>query len=161
VKWPSCDNNSIYLCWIVAERAIQAESDMVGIPYKVYVVVEREFGEQLANLAPGVPVWIVNTPPNRAVAQRLWKERNRRDHLTGITTFNDLESSSPEDLLVSELDTIDLHHGSHSANPPYTILEVLGAPLSDRIKAELSQYGFDEFQPNAEGFSAVRPVPCE
>jgi hypothetical protein len=63
---------------------------MVGIPYKVYVVVEREFGEQLANLAPGVPVWIVNTPLNRAVAQRLWKERNRRDHLTGITTFNDL-----------------------------------------------------------------------
>jgi hypothetical protein len=79
----------------------------------------------------------------------------------GITTFNDLESSSAEDLLVSELDTIDLHHGSHSANPPYSILEVLGAPLSDRIKAELSQYGFDEFHPNAAGFSAVRTVRSE
>jgi len=43
---------------------------------------------------------------------------------------------------VSELDKIDVHRGSHSANPPYTIPEVLGAPLSDRIKAELSQYGF-------------------
>jgi hypothetical protein len=43
---------------------------------------------------------------------------------------------------MSELDKIDVHRGSHSANPPYTIPEVLGAPLSDRIKAELSQYGF-------------------
>jgi hypothetical protein len=125
---------------------------MVGIPYKVYVVVEREFGEQLANLAPGVPVWIVNTPLNRAVAQRLWKERNRRDHLTGITTFNDLESSSPEDLLVSELDTIDLHHGSHSANPPYTILEVLGAPLSDRSKRNSLNTVLTNFNPTPKVF---------
>jgi hypothetical protein len=91
------------------------------------------------------------------VAQRLWKEAQSGDHLTGITTFNDLESSSPEDLLVSELDTIDLHHGSHSANPPYTILEVLGAPLSDRIKAELSQYGFDEFSTQRRRFFCCAP----
>jgi hypothetical protein len=100
----------------------------------------------------------VNTPLNRVVAQRLWKERNQKGHLTGITTFNDSKSSSAEDLLVSELDKIDLHHGSHSAKPPYTILEVLGATVSGRIKAELSQYGFYEFQPCAPGFRAVQPV---
>jgi hypothetical protein len=70
----------------------------------------------------------------------------------GIPTFNDQKPSSAGDLLVSDLDTIDLHHGSYSASPPYTIPEVLGAPLSDRIKAELSHYGFDEFHPNSEGF---------
>jgi hypothetical protein len=129
------------------------------VPYTVYVVVEREFGEHLAEFAPGGPVWIVNTPLNRVVARRLWKERNPKGHLTGITGFNDSKSSSAEDLLVSELDKIDLHHGSHSANPPYTMLEVLGAPLSDRIKAELSQYGFDEFHPGAAGFRAIRPRP--
>jgi hypothetical protein len=64
---------------------------MVAVPYKVYVVVEREFGEQLAKLPPDAPIWIVNTPPNRAVAERLWKERNQEGHLTGITTFNDLK----------------------------------------------------------------------
>jgi hypothetical protein len=134
---------------------------MVVVPYKVYVVVDREFGERLTNLAPGVPVWIVNTPLNRTVAERLWKERNQQGYLTGITTFDDLESSSAEDLLLWELDTIDLHHGPQSADPPYTILEVLGTPLSDRIRAELSQYGFDEFHPSAGGFSAVRPAPPE
>jgi hypothetical protein len=130
------------------------------VPYTVYVVVEREFGEHLAEFAPGVPVWIVNTPLNRVLAQRLWKH-NPKGHLTGITRFSDSKSSSAADLLVSELDKIDLHHASHSANPPYTILEVTGASLSDRIKAQLSQYGFDEFRPSAAGFRAMKPVPSD
>jgi hypothetical protein len=103
----------------------------------------------------------VNTPLNRVVARRLWKKRNQKGHLAGITTFNDSKSSSAEDLLVSALDKIDLHHGAHSANPPYTILEVLGAPLSDRVIAELSQYGFDELHPGAAGFRPVQPVPSD
>jgi hypothetical protein len=112
----------------------------------------------LAKLPAGVPVWILDTPINRDVAQRLWKDRPQESHLTGITTFEDSGYSSGEDLLVPKLDTIDLHHGSHSANPPYTVLEVLGTPLNDRIKAELSQYGFDEFHSNSVGFCAIRPV---
>jgi hypothetical protein len=60
---------------------------MGDVPYTVYVVVEREFGEHLAEFAPGVPVWIVNPPLNRVVAQRLWKERNPKGHLTGITNL--------------------------------------------------------------------------
>ena len=134
---------------------------MVAVPYKVYVVVDREFGEELAKLAPGVPVWIVDTPVNRAVANRLRDERQEENHVTGITTFKDFDRSSAEDILLSELNTIDLHHGSHSANPPYTILEVFGTPLNSRIKAELSQYGFDEFQPKSAGFCALRPLPPE
>jgi hypothetical protein len=30
--------------------------------YKVYVVVDREFGEKLLKLVEGTPVWIVDTP---------------------------------------------------------------------------------------------------
>jgi len=131
------------------------------VPYKVYVVVEREFGEKLSELAAGVPVWIVDTPLNTATAQRLRKERKQGDHLTGITTFKGSESLSAEDLLVSQLDAIDLHHGTYSASPPYTILEVLCVPLGDRIKAELSEFGFNEFDIIATGFCAVRPLPPE
>jgi hypothetical protein len=132
---------------------------MAVIPYKVYIIVDREFGERLAELERGVPVWIVDTPPNKAVAQRLWKERPQESHLTGITTFNDYKFSSPEDILLAELETIDLHHGSYSANPPYTILEVVGAPLSAKTKNEMSAYGFNEFQVNSTGFTARRPEP--
>src|SRR6267154_6155979 len=109
---------------------------MAVVPYKVYVVVERNFGEQLAKLTTGVPVWIVDTPLNRPVAERLWKEHKQRSHLTGITVFDDQKSSSPEELLVSQIDTIDLHHGVHSANPPYTVVEAIGASITDRIRAE-------------------------
>jgi hypothetical protein len=46
-------------------------------------------------------------------------------------------------MLLAELDTIDLHHGSYSADPPYTVLEVLGTPLTAKAKNELSAYGFN------------------
>jgi hypothetical protein len=134
---------------------------MVVTPYKVCVVVDGEFGERLAALPVGAPVWIVRTPVNRSVAERLWKEPKQESHVTGITVFKDQTSLSPEELLFSQMETIDLHHGFYSATPPYTILEVIGVPLSERIKAELSQFRFDEFDTNPSGFSAVRPMPSD
>ena len=119
-------------------------------------MVDRGFGERLTELELGVPVWIVDTPTNKAVVQRLWKERTGTNHLTGITSFDDLKSYSPEDVLIAELDTIELHHGHYSADPPYTILEVVGAQLSTRVREEMSAYGFSEFQANPEGFIAIR-----
>jgi hypothetical protein len=128
-------------------------------PYKVCVIVDRNFGERLVELRQGVPVWIVDTPVNKSVSQRLWKERPNESHLTGITTFNDIESSSPEELLIEELDSIDLHHGTYSAKPPYAVLEVLGTRLTDSAKHALAAYGFEEFHENPSGFTAIRREP--
>ena len=50
---------------------------MALVPYKVYVVVDREFGEKLSELEEGVPVWIVDTATNKTVVQRFWNERPR------------------------------------------------------------------------------------
>jgi hypothetical protein len=130
-------------------------------PYKVSVVVDREFGEQLARLTPGAPVWIVDTPINKPVAQRLWREQPQNDSLTGITTFDFSNSASPEDIVASMLGAIDLHHGHYSADPPYTVIEVFGARLTDKLKAELSEYGFSEFEPGSTGFRAIRPLPAD
>jgi len=132
---------------------------MTAAPYKVYVIVDREFGGQLTDLEQGAPVWIVDSPTNKPVAQRLWKERADESRLTGITTFKAPDSLSPENMLLAELDTIDLHHGPHSADPPYTVIEVVGAPLTAKAKTELSKYGFDEFHAKSKGFTARRPVP--
>jgi hypothetical protein len=130
------------------------------VPYKVYIVVDRSFGERLASLPQGVPIWIVDTPVNTPVARRLWKEREGTEnpHLTGITTFHGSGAIAPESILVDELDTIDLHHGSFSADPPYTQLEVFGARLCEETRTELSQYGFDEFEVTPDGFRCSRPV---
>jgi hypothetical protein len=129
---------------------------MAAVPYKVYVVVDRAFGEKLAELERGVPVWIVDTPTNKPVAQRFWNERPDESHLTGITTFNDLNSLSPEEMLLGHLDTIELHHGSHSADPPYTVIEVFGTQLTASAKNGLSEYGFNAFHITSTGFTASR-----
>jgi hypothetical protein len=134
---------------------------MVNVPYRVYIVVDREFGEKLAELEPGVPVWIVDTPTNKPVVQRLRKEHSYNSHLNGITTFDDLKSCAPEDILLAELDVIDLHHGSCSADPPYTVLEVVGTQLSDRAKREMFEYAFNDFQTTSTGFVARRPEPSK
>ena len=129
---------------------------MGNVPYKVYVVVDREFGEKLTELERRVPVWIVDTLSNKPVAQRSWNEHPDEDHLTGITTFNDLNSLSPEEMLLGHLDTIELHHGSYSADPPYTVIEVFGTQLTAKVKNVMSEYGFNEFHVTSTGFTASR-----
>jgi hypothetical protein len=128
----------------------------MALAYRVFVVLDRVYGERLSELARIGPVWIVDTTLNRAAAQGIWAERPKGSHLDGVTTFK-AGDSSPEDALINELNTIDLHHGSYSADRPYTVLEVIGAVLSESITAELSLFGFIDFQATAEGFRAVRP----
>jgi hypothetical protein len=132
---------------------------MVAVPYKVYVVVDRNFGAQLHKLERGVPVWIVESPDNKPVVQNLWQEHPSQSHLEGITIFDDSVSLSAEETLLGELSTIDLHHGIYSANPAYTVLEIFGVTLTVRIKTELVSLGFDDFQSNSTGFIATRPAP--
>ncbi|MGA2981236.1 MAG: hypothetical protein ABSD76_16725 [Terriglobales bacterium] len=130
-------------------------------PYRVFVVLDREYGERLSELAAKGPVWIVDAPENRAEAQKLWAAHPSRSRLDGVTTFKAADDCSREETLIKELDTIDEHHGAYSADPPYTVLEVVGADVSERIKGELARFGFNEFQATPNGFRAVRPLPTD
>jgi hypothetical protein len=130
-------------------------------PYRVIVVLDREYGERLSQLVAQVPVWIIDTPTNCAAAQKIWATDPNRSHLDGVTTFKTGSESSSEGALICELETIDLHHGSHSANPHYTVIEVIGTSISDRLKGKLSQFGFDQFEATPQGFRAIRPLPSD
>jgi hypothetical protein len=143
--------------WIPPQRQGRINWNDMADAYKVYVVVDREFGEKLSELEQGVPVWIVDTPTNRPVARRLWNERPDENHLTGITTFNDSNSSSPEEMLLHHLDTIERHHGSDSTEVPYTVIEVFGTQLTANARNVLSEYGFNTFHITPMGFNATRP----
>ena len=105
---------------------------MLSGPHKVYVIVDRNFGERLAALPEATAVWIVDTSANKPVAQRLWEERTP-NYPVGITTFLFDLTSSPEAIFVSELDTIELHH------PGHTQFEVFGARLDEQVKTELTR----------------------
>jgi hypothetical protein len=130
---------------------------MSNSPYCVFVVLDGEYGARLSQLIVKGPIWIVDTPTNRAAAQSFWNAFPDRDHLDGVTIFQP-NNDSIEATLLCEIDTIDEHHNAYSADPPYAALEIIGTSLSEKIQAELSSYGFNEFSTTSEGFRAQRPL---
>ena len=125
-------------------------------PDRVYRVIDSDFGERLTSLPIGVPVWIVDPSANTAATFRLWKERPRKNLLTGITTFKILANDSAETALIGEPSTIHLPQGIYSAKPPYTRIQVIGTPPSEKATRAFAGYGFDEFSSTPEGFQATR-----
>ena len=123
-------------------------------PYRVRVVAEPSFGERLAALPPGEPVWIVESANNTPVANRLWSERPAKSHLAGITTFQPSVPDTAEENLLSVLGAIDLHHGYYSADPPCSVLEVIGCEPSPGISAALDKLGFSVVSRSESGFTA-------
>jgi len=118
--------------------------------YRIFAVVDRNYGVRLADLAERGSVWIVDTPSNRAVAQRIWAANRSCSQRNSVTTFKFIEGSSSEDVLIDQLDVIDLHH------PACTSLEVIGTDISARLRAELSELGFGDCEETAEGFRVRR-----
>jgi hypothetical protein len=123
--------------------------------YKVYLVVDPRFGERLTSLPCGKPVWIVDSPVNTPVIRRLWSERPAGSHLTGITSFVGSGSGIPDEDVIGQLDTIDLHHCEYSADPPYAEIEVIGAAPSDDAVQRLEELGFRLGATTEGGFIAV------
>jgi hypothetical protein len=126
-------------------------------PYVVRVVVDPAFGERLASLPQQDPVWIIDSPANAPVAHRLW-EMGAKGHADGITTFQSGAYGVAEDELVCMLDTIDLHHGPYSADPPYSLIEVFGCQPLERIREALKEIGFQITESTSDGFIASNDV---
>jgi hypothetical protein len=109
--------------------------------YRVIIVVDRNYGELILSLPIGEPAWIVDTEINKPIIERAWPKR-KDGHLYGITSFIDSPNSSPSDLFIDILSTVDLHHGEDSRVPPYDAIRIIGLSLPDSINTILSDYGF-------------------
>ncbi len=107
----------------------------------VAIVVDPAFGERIRALAPEMPVWVVDTPVNRAAAQRF--RPNGPDHgaRRDITTFIARAGESPEDACMGILPTVDLHHNDLSQSSPYSAVEVFGASPTLELRAALEKLG--------------------
>ena len=134
------------------------DSIMSNAPYRVFVVLDYEYGPRISQLAKSGPVWVLDSPANRAAAENFWEQFPSRNDLDGITVFKASKVHSLEAVLINELQTIDMHHGIYSADPPYTILQIIGTVLTARIESALSEYGFHSFREIPEGFQASRPL---
>jgi hypothetical protein len=128
---------------------------MMEEPYRVTVVVDPQFGTRLRDLPAGEPCWVVDSAENHPVIASLWQNLKTGD-ADGITSFKVDSGGTPEDWLISELGAIDLHHGEYSHNPPWSVLNAVGVPWSDRIARGLAQFGFTHHADTELGFEARR-----
>lgn len=129
--------------------------------YRVHIVVDPRYGERIRRLPEGEPAWIVDSDVNHPVIRDLWDCRKGLDESTGITSFRFNPDGSAEDVLISELGAVDLHHGEWSHDPPCSVLNVVGAAWSGRIEAVLDEFGFTLSERTAEGFVAERAIPSQ
>jgi hypothetical protein len=125
-------------------------------PYRVAVVLESDFSDRLSELAARMPIWIVDTPVNRAAAEKEWAQHPSRSHTEGITTFKADPAASAEDRLSGVLSDLDLHHGEYSHDPAYNAIEVFGAALTPLLRKAFAAYGLDEFVERSGGFVASK-----
>jgi hypothetical protein len=121
----------------------------------VHLIVVSDYGERLRQLPTDEDAWVVDTPGNHAVIQRIWADSPHRGSV-GITSFKVAPNASAEDWALDVLGTIDMHHGQDSEPPLYSALRVVGVRLSPGVQPEFESYGFIKFEETPDGFIAYK-----
>jgi hypothetical protein len=131
---------------------------MADVSKTVTIVVDPEFGDRLYAVAKETPVWIVDTPINRAAAEVVRAQNPEHHPPSGVTTFQVERNSTPDEWCANILGAVDLHHGEYSHDPPYAVVEVIGAPLTIRLRQAFSEYELNAFVERAADFQASRSI---
>jgi hypothetical protein len=129
----------------------------MGGVHGVAVIVAPGFADELERIADVRHVWALRLPEYERVAQKRWSTEREHDLDGGITVFNG-GGPSPEAKFIAIFATIEDHHGADSRAPALSEIEVLGAQPTAEVRAELSEYGFEEVSPSQRGFAARRDV---
>lgn len=119
----------------------------------VAVVVDPNFGDQVIALAERIPVWVVASETNRLIVEALWARYKANPLDCSVTIFNWNAEYSSEDILLTELGTIDRHH------PSWSVMEVYGVARTLLLMETLQEFGVTDYEDLADGFVASRPDP--
>jgi hypothetical protein len=88
-------------------------------------------------------------------AEALWAA-DEGDRTHGVTIFKQHEGESIESSAVSLLPVIDEHHGLREDWSTDIVLEVLGVPLTARVRSALEALGPFDILERSDGFAATR-----
>jgi hypothetical protein len=120
---------------------------------RVAIVLNPDAGEGLVQLAKVAQVWVVDTPANRAVAERIWSSEGDGD---GLTTFRVDAQQPPETWLVDILPVVDDHCGLNADFSPEIEIDVQGVKLTAQVRDAFESFGPFTTEEDADGFRAVR-----
>jgi hypothetical protein len=135
--------------------------DLLCMP-NLILVLEPEFGSALKEASECSPVWIVETKSNRKVCERIWKEAPQSDHreIGAVTSFHAADVNDRLSVLKGILPQLETHHGDveedEIAFPTDFVMEVIGLPPTESVKAALREFGFSTFESTETGFIAIK-----
>ena len=127
--------------------SVQSRLASAGVSreHRVAVVVDPALASVVAELAQDRHVWAVRVTGTEKVATNVWLDNQKGQHRcndAGLTLFNG--SATPEESFLSILDSVELHHGEYSHDPPLSVIEVLGVDATKAIHDALAELGFTE-----------------
>lgn len=134
---------------------------MIADKEMVCLVLDPNYGERIALLAKRFNVWVVDTPTNRNVVERLWQQARRDGATSDVTTFKVSAGENPVDTCLGTLRAIENHHNEYAQPPPYRMVEVFGLVLSDPLQEALEKQDFTKFEKTDEGFKAIKGLGSE
>ena len=133
---------------------------MAILQEKVAIVVDPEFGDQVADLIAKIHVWIVDSPSNRVAVKAIWckgQKQGEGQQFTA-TTFTVDFAATRVDWCAGILEAVDLHHGEYSNARPYSVIEVYGISIDKRLQAHFGEFGFTIIEETEFGFVASVPT---
>src|SRR5258707_5607422 len=115
------------------------------------VVVDPNYGDRLETTSHIAPVWVVDSPQNKAACKRLWHAHPTSDHREkgSVTCYNVTDADARLANLINVLPDLEEHHREFSG---VFTLEVIGLKLTDSVIRTLRELGFSSFSEAPEGF---------
>jgi len=106
----------------------------------VAIIFAPDFSERLHQLAFHTPVWMVETPANRAAAQEAWMRSVEWPHIN-VTLFRQNEEWRA---LLAQI----------AIEYPLDGVDVIGSKLTNAAREALADAGFQRIDETEEGFRA-------
>ncbi len=121
----------------------------------VAIVLDPGFGAQLFALAAQHPVWIVDSPTNRAIIEAVWSQRRHDKLPREVNVFRAIEGLSAAEHVSALLSSVYAAHGPHAQDPAFTTLLVDGAEPDDALAAALLARGASRVEGTGRGVRAT------
>ena len=123
----------------------------------VILIVDPFFGARLQTQIGIAPVWIVESPGNRAIAEQLRLRYPVATDAMLLTVFKGDIDATGADRVLAILGTVAEHHGTWSTDGhelTMTALRVIGAEATRDVAAACRDYGLPHIAATEQGFMA-------
>jgi hypothetical protein len=131
-----------------------------GTAHKVAIVVDRNFGNKLVDLARQYHVWIVESSSNTPVIRDVWASEPSDPNADllgpGVTSFEATDNETAQAMCARISGDVEDHHGEFGHEPPWSEIEIVGAPLDPYLEGVFLEMGASHFEATPDGFVCRR-----